>query len=251
MSSVTSLLQRYAPLLLVPISWELTARLQFFDPTIFPPLEKIASAWLAMVGTGELIWNTGISLYRTAVGLGIAIVAGLALGVGMALVKSFRELVSVPLELLYPLPKSALIPVTAIWLGFGNTSKIVLVALGCVLPVAIAAFNGVKGVDPFLIWSARSMGARGFTVTRDILLPAALPEILNGIRTSLALAFILIVSSELIASREGFGFLIGFLGASGAYASMFAVVLTVAALGFAVDRSFLVLADRMLRWQRL
>jgi NitT/TauT family transport system permease protein len=100
-----------------------------------------------------------------------------------------------------------------------------------------------------LLWSARSMGAGRLRVLRDVVLPSALPELLNGIRTALALAFILLVSSELIVAQQGLGYLIGFLGASGAYEGMFAVVLTVAMLGFAADRAYGVLMRRTLQWR--
>ena len=83
----------------------------------------------------------------------------------------------------------------------------------------------------------------------DVVVPSATPELLNGIRTALALSFILLVSSELIVAREGLGYLIGFLGANGSYDAMFAVVLTVAFLGFAADRVYLMIMQRVLRWQ--
>jgi len=82
----------------------------------------------------------------------------------------------------------------------------------------------------------------------DVVVPSALPEMLNGIRTALALAFILLVSAELIVAREGLGYLIGFLGANGTYDAMFAVVLTVAFLGFAADRAYQALMQRLLVW---
>jgi ABC-type nitrate/sulfonate/bicarbonate transport system permease component len=82
-----------------------------------------------------------------------------------------------------------------------------------------------------------------------VVLPSAMPELLNGIRTALALSFILLVSSELIVARTGLGYLIGFLGANGAYDSMYAVVLTVALLGFAADRGFQLIMNRMLQWR--
>ena len=93
------------------------------------------------------------------------------------------------------------------------------------------------------------MGASRLRMLWDVVLPSALPELLNGIRTALALSFILLVSSELIVAREGLGYLIGFLGANGTYDAMFAVVLTVALLGFAADRVYLMLMRRVLRWR--
>src|SRR4051812_5404261 len=152
-------------------------------------------------------------------------------------------------EAVYPMPKSALIPVTVLWLGFGNGSKILLIFLGCMIPVTIGAFNGARSSEQTLIWSARSMGAGRLRMLWDVVLPSAMPELLNGIRTALALSFILLVSSELIVARTGLGYLIGFLGANGAYDSMYAVVLTVALLGFAADRGFQLIMNRMLQWR--
>jgi len=99
------------------------------------------------------------------------------------------------------------------------------------------------------VWSARSMGANRLRMMWDVIVPSALPELLNGIRTALALAFILLVSSELIVSQQGFGYLIGYLGSTGSYEGMYAVVLTVAFLGFAADRLYLMLVRRILAWR--
>jgi ABC-type nitrate/sulfonate/bicarbonate transport system permease component len=153
-------------------------------------------------------------------------------------------------EALYPMPKSALIPVTVIWLGFGDGSKILLILLGCMLPVAVGAYNGARGSDQALVWTARGMGASRMRMLWDVVVPSATPELLNGIRTALALSFILLVSSELIVAREGLGYLIGSLGANGSYDAMYAVVLTVAFIGFAADRLYQTFQNRMLRWQQ-
>jgi ABC-type nitrate/sulfonate/bicarbonate transport system permease component len=152
-------------------------------------------------------------------------------------------------EIFYPVPKSALIPVTVIWLGFGDGSKILLIFLGCMLPVTIGAFNGARASDQMLVWSARALGASRMRMLWDVVVPSALAELLNGVRTALALSFILLVSSELIVARSGFGYLIGGLGASGSYDAMFAVVLTVAFLGFAADRAYQMIVRRALLWQ--
>ena len=161
---------------------------------------------------------------------------GAALGIFMAWWKPVNVLLSPLVEMFYPMPKSALIPVTVLWLGFGNGSKILLIFLGCMLPVTIGAFNGARSSEQVLVWSARSMGANRLRMLWDVVVPSAMPELLNGIRTALALSFILLVSSELIVAQSGLGYLIGFLGANGSYDAMFAVVLTVAFLGFAADR---------------
>jgi ABC-type nitrate/sulfonate/bicarbonate transport system permease component len=240
---------RYLPLLLLAAAWELAARLQLVSTLALPPLSDVLVAWIDMIRSGELIANGAASLWRAGVGLLLAILAGAALGVAMAWWRPVNALLGPLVEMFYPMPKSALIPVTVLWLGFGDGSKILLIFLGCMLPVTIGAFNGARGSDQALVWSARSMGASRLRVLWDVVLPSALPELLNGVRTALALSFILLVSSELIVARQGFGYLIGFLGANGTYDAMFAVVLTVAFVGFAADRAYQAFMQRALPWR--
>ena len=242
-------LLRYLPLVLLAVAWEAAARTGLVSSLALPPLTSVAGAWIDLMKDGELITNGASSLWRAGAGLLLAIVLGAALGIFMAWWRPVNVLLSPLVEMFYPMPKSALIPVTVLWLGFGNGSKILLILLGCMLPVTIGAFNGARSSEQALVWSARSMGASRLRMLWDVVVLSALPELLNGIRTALALSFILLVSSELIAARQGFGYLIGFLGASGSYDAMFAVVLTVALLGFIADRLYLMLMHRALRWQ--
>jgi NitT/TauT family transport system permease protein len=240
---------RYLPLVLLALAWEAVARFNIVDSQALPPLSKVAAAWFDLMRDGELVDNGAVSLYRGSMGLLLAILIGGGLGMAMARWRLLDVFVNPLVQLFYPLPKSALIPVTVIWLGFGDGSKILLIFLACMIPVTIGAYNGARGSEQVLVWSARSMGASRLRMMWDVVMPSALPELLNGIRTALALAFILIVSSELIASQQGFGYLIGYLGATGAYEAMYAVVLTVAFLGFAADRVYQVIMQWLLRWR--
>jgi NitT/TauT family transport system permease protein len=240
---------RYSPLLLLAIGWELAARLELVSSSALPPLSNVVVSWFDMLKDGELVSNGASSLYRAFAGLALAIVVGGALGIVMAWWKPANVLLSPLVEIFYPLPKSALIPVTVIWLGFGDGSKILLIFLGCMLPVTVGAFNGARASEQVLVWSARSMGASRLRMLWDVVLPSAMPELLNGARTALALSFILLVSSELIVAQKGFGYLIGTTGANGSYDAMYAVVLTVAFLGFAADRIYLAITKRALAWR--
>ena len=240
---------RYSPLLLVALAWEASSRLGLVSTLTLPALSDVITAWIELAKSGDLTVNAATSLWRGGVGLALAIVIGGALGIGMAWWRPLNVVLGPLVELFYPMPKSALIPVTVLWLGFGDGSKILLIFLGCMLPVTIGAFNGARGCDRMLVWSVRSMGASRTRALWDVVLPSAMPELLNGIRTALALSFILLVSSELIVAREGLGYLIGFLGANGSYDAMYAVVLTVAFLGFAADRGYQMLMNRMLQWR--
>jgi NitT/TauT family transport system permease protein len=240
---------RYLPLVLLALAWEAVARLGLVSALALPPLSDVLIAWWGLLKTGELITNGADSIYRAAVGLLLAVVLGSVAGVFMAYSRLVNILLSPLVELFYPLPKSALIPITVFWLGFGDGSKILLIFLGCMLPVTIGAYNGARSSEQALLWSARSLGASRLRMLWDVVVPSALPELLNGIRTALALSFVLLVIAELIASRKGLGFMIGLLGSGGVYDAMFATVLTVALLGFVADRSFQRVVRRALAWR--
>jgi ABC-type nitrate/sulfonate/bicarbonate transport system permease component len=234
---------------MIAMAWELAARLPLVPARVLPPLTAVLASWTSLVASGELVSNGLDSLYRLAIGLLLAVFVGTVAGLFMATSRSINVFIGPIVRLFYPMPKSALIPVMVLWLGFGNASKIVLIFLGCLLPVAISAFNGARGVDRTLLWSARSFGAKRFALLREVTLPCALPEILSGIRIALATSFVLLVSSELVAARKGLGFMIGMLGDGGVYDAMFATVLTIAVLGFMTDRAYLLFMRRMLRWR--
>ncbi len=248
-NAINALLIRYAPLFLIAVFWEIAARSGIVSQLALPPLSTVLIAWWKMMVSGELIVNGASSLYRTVAGLGLAIVVGVLLGIFMAWFRPVNALLAPIVEVFYPLPKSALIPVTAIWLGFGDGSKILLIFLGCMIPVTIGAYNGARGSDQALVWSARAMGASRLRTLLDVVAPSALPEILSGVRIALAISFVLLVSSELLVSRQGLGYMIGFLGDGGAYDAMFAAVLTVALLGFLADRVYQMLMRKALQWR--
>lgn len=242
-------LWRYLPILILALAWEAATRSGLVSPAVLPPLDRVFSAWWGLLMSGDLAPNAAVSLARGAAGFGLAILCGVTLGVLMVWYRPVRIFFNPLVQALYPMPKSALIPVMVLWLGFGSASKVVFIFIGCMLPITLAAFNGARGADEVLIWSARSMGASRTACLWQVVLPGALPEILAGIRTALAFAFVLLVTTELIAARAGLGYMIGWLGDGGVYDAMFAVVLTVALLGFAADRCWLLLMRRALRWR--
>ncbi len=240
---------RWSPLALLAACWELAPRLGLIDPQSLPPLSVVLAALGKLAADGDLLTNGLQSLWRLASGLGLAILVGVPLGAMMASSRLVNTVVAPIARALYPMPKSALIPVLLLWLGLGDASKIMLIFLGCLLPVLMSAYNGVRGVDRVMLWSARSFGRGALDVIFGVALPAAMPEVLAGIRSALALSFVLLVSSEFLMARDGLGYLISFLGDGGAYAPMFAAVIVVASLGFIADRLFLVAMRRMLAWR--
>ena len=240
---------RYSPLLLLLLSWEAISRFGLMSPDMLPAVEEVAIKWWQMLWNDDLMAHAAFSLMRAASGLGLAILVGIGLGILIAKSRWMELLLQPMLTFLYPLPKSALIPVIIIWLGFGHSAQITVIFLGCLLPVLLSSYNGARGVETTLIWSAQSLGTSRGGMLRHVIFRAALPEILSGIRISLAISFVLLISAEMVGARKGMGFLIAFLGDSGEYPGMFAVAFTVIFFGFAADRLYLWLMRFLLRYR--
>ncbi|GIX48635.1 MAG: ABC transporter permease [Candidatus Tectimicrobiota bacterium] len=241
-------LWRGVPLLVLALLWEGLTRGGLLPPEVLPPLDRVLERWAAFWWGGDLLPHLVTSLWREATGFSLSVAVGVPLGIGMAWVPRLRRACEPLLALSYPVPKQALIPVFMLWLGIGHASKIAVIFVGCLIPVVISSLNGARGVDPYLLWSATNLGTPRHRLLWRVIVPAALPDILGGIRMALSISFILLVTSEILAARAGLGYLCFFLGESGAYEEMFAVVLTVVLLGFGADRLYVQGMRRLLVW---
>jgi ABC-type nitrate/sulfonate/bicarbonate transport system permease component len=227
----------------IVVLWQLGAAAGMLPGYLASPA-AILREFAALARSGELVQHSAVSVYRSLAGLALG--AGLGIGVGVlaGMLRPVAGFVEPLVSLTYPVPKVAFLPVLLVWFGISDTSKILLIALSCFYPCYIAALYGVRAVDPIWIWAARNMGARPLRVFARVIVPAAGVHIFGGLRVSLALAFILMLASELIGSsnRLGLGFLILSADAGGRFDLMFAAILAIAILGFA--------ADRALQWAR-
>ena len=228
--------------------WEATSRLGIIDPEFLPPVTRIVAAWADLALSGHVLPHLAASLYRALTGFLLAVAVGVVLGVWMARSRALEGFCDPLITLTYPLPKVAIIPLTMIWFGIGHFAKTLVVFIGCLMPVVIHAFHGARGTDHVLVWSAQAMGAREREVLRRVVLPAALPSILAGIRIALNFSFVLVIGAELVASRVGLGNLILGFGENGAYDYMFATILAVLIVAVAMDRAYLALMTRALHW---
>ena len=237
-----------APLLLVPVVWQISSSLGLLSKSVLPSFVDVARALFALIASGEIVSHTLASLGRAGAGLLLAIVFGIAIGIGMARIRVVQLAIEPFLSLIYPMPKPALIPLFMIWLGIGNFSKITVIALGCLLPIVTATFNGARSVDPVLLWSGRARGTSPHRLLWRVVLPAIVPDIAAGVRTALAVSIIVLVSSEFISSESGLGFLISSYGGVGADDAMIAVVLYLAMIGYLLDRLYLYGLRRVMGW---
>jgi NitT/TauT family transport system permease protein len=249
MASVAQAFFRYSPLLLVALAWEAAVRTGLISELVLPRFSDALTSWWALASDGGLFEQASHSLKRAVIGLALAVTLGTTAGILMAWNARIRTFVNPLIQMFYPMPKSALIPVMILWFGLGDASKIVTIFIGCLLPIVVSSFNGARGVEDVILWSARSLGAKRRQLLWQIIVPAAMPEILTGIRTALAISFVLLVSSEFIIARDGIGFMISGFGDEGNYDRMFACIITVVAMGFLADRVFQLFMRRVLIWR--
>jgi ABC-type nitrate/sulfonate/bicarbonate transport system permease component len=215
---------------------------------VLPTFSSVGAAAVDLIVSGTLAHHLVVSLYRALAGLALSVVAGVALGFGMAAHRPTERFFDPLVSLLYPLPKTALVPLTMVWLGVTDKAAVLVIFLAGLLPVVINTYHGVKSVERLLLWSARSLGTPERRLFARVVIPASMPYIWNGIRIALPISFIVVISVELVASKVGIGNLINGYGGLGVYDYMFATILVFVAVAFAADRCVVRLGRALLRW---
>ncbi|HKX19393.1 MAG TPA: ABC transporter permease [bacterium] len=188
--------------------WEAAARLHAIDVRFFPaPSSILADGWQT-VRTGELWANLRVSVARILVGFALGAIPGAVLGILMGLIPWVRAAGMPLVSAVYPIPKSAILPLIMLIFGIGELSKWVFIAIGVFFPVLINALAGVLTIERIYLDVGRAYGARGPAFLRTIALPGALPVLFAGIKLGFGLALILVVIAEIVSSRAGIGFMI-------------------------------------------
>lgn len=238
--------------LLVPVGvlvvWGLwsAAADSFFFPPLTDILETFAETWVFdRVGSDVVP-----SLLRLGAGYVIAVGVAVLLGIPLGLSRAARRAASPILEFLRAIPPPALIPFAIVVIGVGNGMKVFIIAVVCVWPVLLNTIDGITGIDPTMNDTARVYGVRGLERLRKVLLPAASPQIFAGMRTSLSLALILMVISEMVASTNGIGFFVLQSQRSFAIPEMWSGIILLGLLGYLLNLIFMVGERRVLAWHR-
>jgi ABC-type nitrate/sulfonate/bicarbonate transport system permease component len=220
------------------------------ESVYFPPLsrilERFSENWLFERVPTDLL----PSLERLALGYGAAAVLGIGVGVALGSSRHARRAMQPLLEFLRAIPPPALIPFALLVFGLGNDEKVFIIVLGCVWPILLSTIDGVAGIDPVTRDTVDVYGLRGIRRVTHVVLPASAPRIAAGMRTSLSLAVILMVVSEMVGSTDGVGYFIVQAQRSFAMADMWSGIILLALLGYALNALFELAEARVLRWHR-
>ncbi|MGB9110632.1 MAG: ABC transporter permease [Telluria sp.] len=209
-----------------------------------------AGSRLAWAFSGELIVDSLGSLYRVVVGFAVGAVLALPLGLAMGASRVVYTWMNPLVQLLRPIPPIAYIPLSILWFGLGNPPAIFLIALGAFFPVLMNTIAGVRQVDGIYLRAARNLGANGPTMFLRVILPAAVPYILTGMRIGVGTAFIVVIVSEMIAVNNGLGFRITEAREYFWSDKIIAGMITIGLLGLAIDTAMNKLNNHLLRWHR-
>jgi ABC-type nitrate/sulfonate/bicarbonate transport system permease component len=223
--------------------------LKLFNPIFLPGPWLVLGNVLDMAVRGSLWIHLAATLERVALGFG----AGAALGVGLGLAAGhltpIRHIVEPLVELLRPIPPLAMLPMFIVWVGIGEISKVGFITYATFFPIFLTTITGVRQIDPLLLRAAQSLGARGVGLFTRVILPAALPDILTGLRLGVALAFFVIVISEFIGAEHGLGYLINDGRNFFLVPQMLGAAVVLGLLGYAGNGLVRLLERRLTRWQ--
>jgi ABC-type nitrate/sulfonate/bicarbonate transport system permease component len=235
------------------VLWSLLAGavvvLRLFNPIFLPGPWLVVGSLVELAAKGQLGVHVRATLERVAVGFGTGAALGVALGLAAGQLRPVRNLVEPVIELLRPIPPLAVLPLFIVWVGIGEPSKVGFITYATFFPIFLTTVTGVRQIDPLLLRAAASLGARGPRLFTRVILPAALPDILTGLRLGVALAFFVIVISEFIGAEHGLGYLINDGRNFFLVPQMLGAAVVLGLLGYAGNSLVRLLERRLLRWQ--
>jgi taurine transport system permease protein len=241
---------RAAPILLLGLAWEALALSDTLTPYQLPRLSAVLDRIWTDAVAGDLLLNTGVTLYRALTGFAIASVAGVILGMAMSRNVVVRWLFDPIVSVGFPMPKITFLPVVMLWLSVYDVAKITMVVLDAIFPVVTATIAGVAGVDRHLIWSARNMGASKRELLWQIVLPAAFPQIMTGLQVALPIALIVAVLVEMLMGGYGLGAAMVHAWRFADSRGVFAGIVEIAVVGYVLVKAMALLRRRLLVWHQ-
>jgi len=215
--------------------WQLVASVDIWPNTIFPSPFEVAEDLVYSAADGSLFFGIGTSMWRLVVGLAIAILGGMILGIFMARVEVVNQTIGSLVLGLQSIPSVAWVPLAIVWFGLTDAGIIFVTAVGAIFAVTINTYSGVKNIDPNYIAAARNMGAKGGQLITEVLIPAAFPYMISGFKQGWAFAWRGVIGAELLFSFLGLGFLLNVGRQLSDVSLVIAIMLVVMGIGILID----------------
>jgi ABC-type nitrate/sulfonate/bicarbonate transport system permease component len=222
--------------------------LHAFNPILLPGPLEVLKAGIELTATGELQQHIAASMTRVVKGFALAAVIGIGIGTLVARSKIIADLIEPTLEMLRPIPSLAFLPMLILWFGIGEASKVVFIAYTAMFPIYTTTIQGIRFVDPVLLRAAAALGASSRKTFWYVILPAATPSIITGMRIGFGMAFHVIVAAEFIAADSGLGYLINDSRTYFQVPQMLLGAAVIGLIGFAIHLALQKLERRLLAW---
>jgi NitT/TauT family transport system permease protein len=229
--------------------WQVLLMIGIGDRRFIPAPTDIAARFGTMVTSGELALHTGATLWRVFAGFLAGSIPAVAVGLLMAMFKPVRIFVDPLIAAIFPIPKIALMPLLLLAFGFGDASKIALVAIAVFFPVVVNTYTGASNIEKIYWDVARNYGASQTVLFTRIVFFGALPTIFAGLRIALAVSFIVLVASEFVASKVGIGYMIWNSWELLQVDIMFVGIVTIGVLGLITSVLFQELERKVIPWK--
>jgi sulfonate transport system permease protein len=204
--------RRFVQALAVPalllLVWEMAVRVGLLDPLYLPSPSITLRALVEVVVSGELFQHISASMLRVFAGYFIAAVLGITLGVVLGWFRGVAAYFESSIELFRPISAIAIIPIAILWFGIGEASKIFLITYGTFFPILLNTIAGVRSTELVVLRAARTLGASSARILLTVVIPSAAPYIYTGLRVSMGIAMIVVISSEMVAANRGLGWFI-------------------------------------------
>lgn len=233
------------PVVLVAVWWATSATsTSYYFPPLSAILERFDQLWLSARFVDDVV----PSLLRLLAGFTLSTLIGIGLGVALGLTDVLRRAAEPVLEFARAIPPTVLVPVIAVFAGFGDTSKVLVIVSGCVWPILLNTVEGVRAADEVMVDTCRTFGITRSARLRHMVLPAASPQIAAGLRQSLSIGLILMVIGEMFAGTNGLGFSIVQFQRSFAIPQMWSGIILLGLIGFVLSVLFTLVEKRVLGW---
>jgi ABC-type nitrate/sulfonate/bicarbonate transport system permease component len=229
--------------------WQLLLMAGIGDRRFIPTPTDIAARFVELAGTGELEWHVAVTVLRVMAGFVIGAVPAVACGLLMAMFKPVRIFIDPLIATLFPIPKIALMPLLLLAFGFGEASKIALVAIAVFFPVIVNTYVGAANIEKIYWDVAKNYGASQLTMFTRIVFFGALPMIFAGLRIALAVSFIVLVASEFVATKTGIGYLIWNSWELLQVDTMFVGIVTIGIIGLITSALFQEIERKVIPWK--
>ena len=234
--------------LILILLWQLASELNLINTTLLPSPLNVFMTLTQLIVSGSILSDIIASLWRVSIGFILAGTLGIIVGFATSTNKSFKKYINPIIEILRPIPPVAFVPISILWFGIGDRPAYFLVCFGAFFPIFTNTYFGVQFVNPIHKNAALCLGATKKMLVFDVILPAAMPYIMAGLKTGIGVAWFCVIVAELVGAQSGLGYMIQLNRLTLQSEKVIAGMITIGIIGYLMNRTMTVIERRLVPW---